>query len=178
MCTIKAAIAALEQHGGFCPKRCRTISRELINTGVIPMGAPGMAQVLSVDEFLLFFEALAFDPLTRNAREAAHRAKFLVPSGIVLGDEAPASIPRTAHDELTFLAAVALGSIEEQRCVVARQLEFVSSWPEFAERSPAGVARFVESGQCPQSWQARGQRKSTTISGGAFVDMIRCLFHR
>jgi len=176
MCTIKAAIAALERYGGFDPKRCRTISRELINTGVIPMGAPGMAQVLSAEEFLFLFEALAFDPKVREASQAAGRARSLVIGGEKLAPDDPTSLPRSAHWELEFLADMALGPVEDQRIVVARRIEFVSTWPEIAIHTDGKVSRFVEPGKDSKHWQSRGQRRSTTITGGAFVDMLRSLY--
>lgn len=176
MATIKAAVAALERYGGFDPKRCRTISRALIDNGVIPMGAPGMAQVLSVEEFLLFLETVAFDPLLREAREAAARAQFLVPGGVGNFAEAPPCIPRTAHEALLVEAEMALGGLDAQRAVAAARFEFVHNWPEIAIHTGARVARFVEPGANPELWQARGQRTATTVCGGAFVDMLRALF--
>lgn len=177
MCTIKAAIAALERYGGFNPKRSRTISRALIDNGVIPMGAPGMAQVLSVEEFLFFLEAVAFDPLTREAREASARAQFLCPAGVGDMTSAPLSIPRTAHTALLAYADLALGPIESQRAVSKLQFEFVQTWPEIAVHTPDGVGRFVAAGANPQAWQSTGHRRSTSINGGAFIDMLRALFH-
>lgn len=177
MATIKAAIAALERYGGFNPKRSRTISRALIDNGVIPMGAPGMAQVLSVEEFLLFLETVAFDPLLREAREASARAQCLVPAGIGDLTSAPTSIPRTAHAALLAYADLALGPIEHRRAVSNLQFEFVQTWPEIAVHNCDGVGRFVSAGANPQTWQSRGHRKSTSISGGAFIDMLRTLFH-
>lgn len=176
MCTINSAVAALERYGGFDPKRSRTVSRALIDNGVIPMGAPGMAQVLSVEEFLFLLETLAFEPKLREARVTAARAQFLVPHGVVLPDDAPASIPRTAHQALLIYAELALGSLDDQRAVSNRRFEFVSTWPEFADHCTGGVARFVEPGVNPQAWQAIGQRRSTTLNGAAFVDLIRALF--
>lgn len=163
MATIKAAVAALERYGGFDPKRCRTISRALIDNGVIPMGAPGMAQVLSVEEFLFFLETVAFDPLLREARETAARAQFLVPDGVDLTG-APASIPRTAHEALLVEAEMALAGLGAQRAVTAARFEFVHNWPEIAIHHSGRVARFVEPGASHHTWQVRGRRTATTVS--------------
>lgn len=188
MATIREATDALQQRLGFDPARSRTISRQLIDSGLLPAGAPGLAQQLSIDDFVTLLCAIAFDPLLREAPAAARRAEDLTPGGAILGvdlmvngetaEHWPTSIPRSAREVLDVIAEMALGDLDSQRDVAAMRLEFVSTWPEIAIHDGDHVRRFREPVANASLWGQGGHRRSTTINGGALVDAIRALFHR
>ena len=186
MATIREATEALQQYLDFDPARSRTISRQLIDAGLLPAGAPGLAQQLSIDDFMTLVCAIAFDPLLREAPDAARRADRLTPGGVSLGvdlshngetaEHWPTTIPRSAREELDVIAEMALGDIDSKRDVAAMRIEFVATWPEVAIHDGKRVGRFVAPGTPPQTWQSRGHRRSTTINGSALVDAVRTLF--
>lgn len=188
MATLSAAIAAIERHIGFDPKRSRTISRQLLDAGILRAGAPGVSPVLSVDDFVTLLCTIAFDPLLREAPDAARRANGLTPGGANLGVDLtidgetaeywPTSVPRSARQVLDVITEMALGDLDSQRDIAALRLEFVTNWPEIAIYDGDRIRRFREPGSNAGHWGERGYRRSVTINGGAFVDTVRSLFHR
>ncbi|HEV7337137.1 MAG TPA: hypothetical protein VGO06_14280 [Bosea sp. (in: a-proteobacteria)] len=186
MATIREATDALQQHLGFDPARSRTISRQLIDNGLLPAGAPGLAQQLSIDDFMTLLCAIAFDPLLRGAPDAARCADALTPGGACLGVDLtmdgetaeywPTTIPQSARQALDIIAEMALGDRDSQRDVAAMRLEFVANWPEIAIYDGDRIRRFRERGSNAAHWGERGHRRSTTINGSALVDAVRSLF--
>lgn len=173
MPTLHKAIAALERHLGFPPPRSRQVARRLQDAGIVPLGAPGVAPKLDVDDVVSLILALAADTTLREAADAVRTYRALVPNGADLTG-APASIPRTAGDALDIFADIAVHGDSD---VVRRdRIEVVANWPEIAIHSPNGVARFVPHGALATAWQVNGHRRSTNINGAALVDCLRDLF--
>lgn len=172
MPTLNAAIAAIDRHIGFPTSRARQVARRLQEAGVLPVGAPGVAPELGVDNVIDVVIALAADTSLHTAAEAVCAYRALTPGGTDLSN-APASID-TAGRALGIWAAIAVRGDAD---VLRRdRIEVVSTWPEVALHVPEGVRRFVTAGAPAATWQAGGHRKSTTINGAALIDALRELF--
>lgn len=168
------AFVAIERHLGFPETRNRTTARSLQESAALPMGGPGVAPELDVDDFLVLVIALAADT-TLHGSAAAVKALFnTTPGGSIIGDDAPDSIPRNAGHELIRWSDQALhGDADALR---RDRVEVVSNWPELVIHSDGKQHRFVAPGTNAAHWQAKGHRKSITINGAALVDCLRELF--
>lgn len=174
MATLHSVLAAIERHIGFQESRSRTVARRLQEAGALPMGGPGVAPELDVDDFIYLVIALAADTTLHGAPSAVVTYMALTPGGAVLDASAPASIPRNAGHELIRWSDQALhGDADALR---RDRIEVVSNWPELVIQSDGKQHRFVMLGTNAAHWQAKGHRKSTTLNGAALVDAIRELF--
>lgn len=174
MATLNAALAALERRIGFPQSRSRTVARRLQEAGVLPVGAPGVAPELGVDNIVDLVIALAADTSLHTAADAVRSYRALTPGGSDLAN-APASID-TAGRALDIWADIA---VHDDASVLRQdRIEVVANWPEIAIATPDGVRRFAPVGPLASNWQASGHRRSTTINGAALVDCLRELFFK
>ncbi|TIO04096.1 hypothetical protein [Mesorhizobium sp.] len=174
MATLKACLTSIEHYLGFPKSRSITISRRLQERGVIPVGAPGIAPKLDAHDVVSLIIALAADTALHEAPDAVTRYRALTPGGIDLIG-APASID-TAGRALDIMADVAIhGSADLLR---RDRIEVVSNWREVSihDATSGNTKRFVAPGADASAWQHAGHRKSTTITGSAFVDAVRDIF--
>lgn len=177
---------ALERHLNFPKSRTMTVAQRLREAGLLPAGAPGIAPELSIDHFTSLVIAVASDTTLHRVGEVVRRAEQLTPGGAMLGvdltvngeptEHWPTAVPRSARQVLDVIAEMALGDLDSQRDVAATRLEFVSTWPEIAIHDGDRIRRFREPGANAAHWGENGHRRSTTISGGAFVSAVRSLF--
>lgn len=173
MPTLNSALTALETHCGFPVSRTRNVARRLLDGGILPRGAPGVAPQIDELNFVDLFIAVAADTTLRAAPEAVRTYGTLTPGGADLTG-APDRIP-TARDELEILVEIALRGDDKQ--IRKSKIDVVSSWPEIAISYNFGrVDRFQPVGTTPDRWQSRKARKSTTIPGAAFCDAARATF--
>ncbi|MER9392212.1 MULTISPECIES: hypothetical protein [unclassified Mesorhizobium] len=174
MATLNASLIAIERHLGFPHSRSRTVSRRLQERGKLPLGAPGVAPELDAHDVVSLIIALAADTALHEAPDAVERYRALTPGGADL-TSAPASID-TAGQALDILADVANHSAADM--LRRDRIEVVSNWPEIAiaDAASGSTKRFMSVGALATNWQANGHRKSTTINGSAFVDVIQNLF--
>jgi hypothetical protein len=182
MPTTNDAVAALANRVGFTEPRARAVARRLTDAGVLPAGGPGRAPEIAPADVISLFIALAADAELRRSAEIVTTYGDLVPDGIDVM-VMPESIrpPReTARTYLNGLVRRALqGDADMRSTVAALKIEVVSNWPAIAIHFPDGeVQRFREVGSLASHWQESGHRKSTTVSGAAFVDAIRDLNFR
>jgi len=179
MATLNNSLDVIERHLNFPRSRSSSVARSLQWGRILPSGGPGVPPELSQGDVLSLVLALAVDTTLHRSCDAVLAYRDLRPGGVDLAAaEAPVSLCRTSGDYLMVLAEQAEeGSKQEQSDVAAARIEVVSSWPEIAVHRPgAEPLRFVAAGALASRWQAQGHRRSTTINGGAFVDVFRELF--
>ncbi|RAZ83202.1 hypothetical protein DPM33_32995 [Mesorhizobium hawassense] len=169
------AFVAIERHLGFPETRSRTTARSLQEGDLWPLGGPGAAPELDIDDVVSLIIALAVDGPLHRAAGAVRAWRDMTPGGADLTG-APDRID-TAGRALDIFADAAVHG--EHPDLLRRDLiEVVSSWPEIviANGLTGAAARFVPAGADAGHWQAAGHRKSTTLNGAALVDCLRELF--
>ncbi|RWM26898.1 hypothetical protein [Mesorhizobium sp.] len=174
MATLNAVLAAVERHIGFQESRGRTVARRLQEANALPMGAPGVAPELDVDDFIYLVIALAADTTLHGAPSAVVTYMALTPGGAVLDAGAPASIPRNAGHALIVWSDRALHG--DADALHGDKIEVVAGWPELVIHTAGKRHRFVMAGADASAWQATGHRRSITLNGAALADAIRELF--
>lgn len=175
MPTLNQAVSAIDRHLGFPTSRSRQVARRLQEAGQFPLGAPGTAPVVDVDDVLNLVLALAADTTLHTAADAVTTYRSLVPHGADLSG-APASIPRTAGDALDVWAEIAING--EADIIRRDRIEVVSNGPGVAVHTPRGVARFVPAEANPNLWQDRGHLRAVSLRGAALVGCLRSLFQK
>lgn len=140
---------------------------------MLPSGAPGVAPKLDLDDFTTLAIALAADVALHESAAAVERYRSLTIGGADVSD-APASIPKSAGEQIDAVLALAAEGSKEIRGL---RLEFVSTWPELTVHWHDGsLERYRELGALASHWGANGHRRSTTISVAALSDAIRDAF--
>jgi len=173
LATLNAAIAALERRVGFSASRARLVGRHLREQGLLPAGAPGIAPDLDLDDFVTLVIALAADVPLHQSADAVRAYRNLTPGGADVS-RAPASVPRTAGEEIDAIFSLASDGNSDVRGV---KLEFVANWPEVAAHWHDGsISRFRELGALAAHWGAAGHRRSTTVNMAALADAINETF--
>jgi hypothetical protein len=171
MATLTEAVAALERHGGFPVSRSRSIARQLQDSGVLSLGAPGVAPAIDREGFAALFMALAADNVVRAAPANVETFFAMTPGGLPLAG-APLSIG-TARSEILALIDTAMEAPADLQHL---QIELVSNWPELAIHWPDRVQRYQPVGTIPGHWQSPTHRRATTVTGPAFVAAVRATF--
>lgn len=173
MATLTAAIAALERRVGFPAARSRVVARALREAGKMPAGGPGVAPEIDLGNFVDLVVAMASDQSHYKCAAAIDAFRAMTPEGADVSG-APASVPKSAGEEIDAIAALAAEGAPEIRGL---KLEFVADWPELAIHWQDGtVSRFRERGELGSHWGAAGYRRSTTINMAAFADALADTF--
>ncbi|MCK1544014.1 hypothetical protein IVA98_05655 [Bradyrhizobium sp. 160] len=172
MASLNNALDSIERHLDFPRSRSAGIARRMQESGILPIGAPGVAPELDEDNVLDLVIALASDVTLHEAPDAVRAFHAMTPGGASLAD-APSSIPN-APIAISLL-------IEDARVGVAgarsSQVEVSCNWRAVAIHSPAGgVKRFCEAGEAATHWQSSGHHRSTTLSAAALADALDELF--
>ncbi|MCZ0734579.1 hypothetical protein [Phreatobacter sp. AB_2022a] len=174
MASINDAVAVLDYRLGFDRARSRTIARRLQESGLLPSGAPGVGPIIGLDHFMNFAMARAIDPALHVVADAVRKYGAMTPGGASLVG-ASKHIP-TARQRLADLAAMALGSMDEQAMLASSAIEFVTTWPEIVVSSQFGVERFRSVGDLASHWDATTHRSATAIPSAALGAAVRDLF--
>ena len=173
MATLNAAVAALERRIGFPRSRARQVARSLQEAGALPLGGPGKAPEINIDDFVTLVIALAADVPLHQSAAAVRTYRDLTPGGADVS-RAPASVPQNAGEEIDAIFSLAADGNSDVRGV---KLEFVANWPEVALHWQDGsISRFRELGALAAHWGAAGHRRSTSISVAALADAIKETF--
>lgn len=173
MANLTAAIAALERRVGFSAARSRVVARALREAGKMPSGGPGVAPEIDLGNFIDLVIALAADVSHYKCASVLDAYRAMTPEGADVSG-APASVPKSAGEEIDAIAALAAEGAPEIRGL---KLEFVADWHELVIHWQDGtVSRFRERGELGSHWGAAGYRRSTTINMAALADAIRDTF--
>ncbi|NRQ15580.1 hypothetical protein BHMPCIPO_02830 [Ensifer sesbaniae] len=173
MANLNAAVAALERRIGFPKSRARQVARSLQEAGALPLGAPGVAPKLDLDDFVTLVIALAADVPLHQSADAVRTYRQLTPGGADVS-RAPASVPKNAGEEIDAIFSLAADGNTDVRGV---KLEFVANWPEVAVHWHDGsIGRFRELGALGAHWSSIGHRRSTSINVAALADAIKETF--
>lgn len=175
MAAPNSVFLAIERHLGFPETRNRTTARSLQEGEIWPLGGPGAAADVDVDDVISLIIAVAIDGPLHKAAGAVRTWRKMTPGGVSLTGT-PESID-TAGRALDIFADVAING--EHLDLLRRDfVEVVASWPEIviSNATTGAATRFVPVGENAGHWQLRGHRRSTTINGSALVDCLRELF--
>lgn len=177
MATLNSVLANIEQYIGFPTSRTKQVNRRLAEADITPTGGPRRSPQLDVQDFLALLAASAMENGLGDV-VASHRSlRAMTPGGLPPTADVPSHLTETAWERLRILAELALCDLESQRLAAATNIEFVSApiaEVNFRDRDSV-VTAFHETGHSRGAWAA-GHRRSTTISGGAFVSAVRSLF--
>lgn len=177
MVTLNSVLDAIEQHIGFPRSRSSGIARRLQEAGILPSGAPGVAPELDQQSVCLLLATLMSAPKLHEAVDHARAYGAMTPGGVVLSDDAPDTIPRSAIEYLETQSEI---SVSGQPDVVAdlrnHRFEFVHGWREMSAHTPEDtVTRFVLPGALASHQQAP-HRVAGVVRGEAFVNLFKDLF--
>jgi hypothetical protein len=174
--TLNAVLAALERHVGFPESRSRGIARRLQDAGMLPLGAPGLAPQLDVDDVTTLLIGVATDAGLRTTADTTRHYSDLVPGGAEVTG-APASLTRTAHDHLAVLIDHAAHGDPAGDLTSGTLIDFCTSWPEVTFTHRDGTAhRYQPVGSLPDHWQGGRHRRAVTINGAALSDAVQNIF--
>ncbi|KRE22557.1 hypothetical protein ASE66_25540 [Bosea sp. Root483D1] len=177
MATLNSVLATTEQHVGFPTSRTKQINRRLAEAAITPTGGPRRSPQLDVDDFLALLATSAMEDGLADVVSAHRRLFAMTPDGLPPTQNVPANLTKSAWEQLQTLADLALGSLEDQRQVIATNIEFVRAPVAeviFHDRDGGSIS-FHESGRCRD--HQLGHRKSTTVNGSALVRALRSLFN-
>jgi hypothetical protein len=177
MATLNNVLDSIQDHIGFPRSRSTGIARRLQEAGLLPSGSPGVAPELDQMDACLLLATLMSAPKLHEAVDHARVYAAMTPSGAVLSEDAPDSIPRSALEFLEIKSEVAVGgdalAIDDVR---GHRFEFVHHWREMSIHTAEDtVTRFVLPGMLASHQQAP-HRVAGVVRGEAFVSLMRDLF--
>jgi len=175
--TLNNVLDAIERHIGFPRSRSSGVARRLQESGLLPVGAPGVAPELDEDDACVLLATLMSAPKLHEAVDHARAYAAMTPGGAVLSADAPDSIPRSAREYLAARAWVVIsGEPDAVADIRSHRFEFEHFWREFSAHTPEGtVTRFVLPGALASHQQAP-YRIAGVVNGEAFVNLIKDLF--
>ncbi|MHC2883697.1 hypothetical protein [Bradyrhizobium barranii] len=178
MATLNSALDAIERHIGFPRSRSSGVARRLLEAGLLPSGAPGVAPELEQRDVCLLLATLMSAPKLHEAVDHARAYSAMAPGGAVLSPDAPDSIPRSALDYLEVYSEVVIGgpadAVDDIR---GHRFEFAHGWRELSAHTPNDtVTRFVLPGALASHQQAT-HRIAGVVKGEAFVNLMKDLFN-
>ncbi|UWU89618.1 hypothetical protein [Bradyrhizobium sp. CB1015] len=171
LASVLASIDAL----AFDPRRAKHIARRLSESGVLPAGGPARSPELNETDTLRLIVAVAVTTKLRLADHDLATYAGLVPAGVVIPQDAPASIPRTAFDAIELLVEMARGGDVDAR---RSTIEFVRGWPEIVVNQPNMPARFRTAGADAGHWERSGHRTATTVPVNVIADVLDDIFEK